>query len=155
MGQDWKGKEWTGEERNGMVLILSGFEDTGGCFWCGRPPGRGAHYCSGECKKNYYQNYNWRMASSARLINDDFTCQKCGFKGKGGVSPGGNYVFWHEGVQVHHRKPINGDYREWNVRNIQRNLITLCEKCHEKIHPGVWYKKEKQRKRFRWVHHRV
>ena len=59
----------------------------------------------------------WRFDVFAR---DHFTCQECG------DSRGGNLV-------AHHIKPF-ADYPD--LRFIISNGITLCERCHDKLHYG-------------------
>lgn len=55
---------------------------------------------------------DWDLVKKAVIIRDNYyTCQECGSK---------------ELVGVHHKNGTN--------RNDSENLVTLCQKCHDKIH---------------------
>jgi hypothetical protein len=61
----------------------------------------------------------WRTAVYQR---DNYTCQKCGAKGK---------------IQAHHRIPFSVDK---SLRLEVSNGITLCKNCHKEIHKRGGYK---------------
>lgn len=84
-------------------------------------------FCSVECKsesqKNGFYHYfytttDWMKKRSLVLIRDNFTCRACGVRTKG--------------LHVHHLIPkiTGGD-------ESLENLITLCNKCHNKIHKEI------------------
>lgn len=52
------------------------------------------------------------------LNRDSFTCQRCGTA---------------EDLEIHHIVP-----RSKGGTNTLHNLITLCQRCHEELHRGVW-----------------
>ena len=69
---------------------------------------------------------------------DDFTCQMCGIRSKKGL---GKSIT----LNAHHIKPFKDILEDNNIKNIydaydckelwdMNNLITLCNKCHKKIH---------------------
>lgn len=73
---------------------------------------------------NYVFSYNrddWELVKRAILIRDDHTCTKCGGK---------------ELLDVHHK--------DGTSRNDPDNLITLCKKCHDKIHGGAMEPKKRK-----------
>lgn len=73
---------------------------------------------------------SWPKQRLKALERDDYTCQKCGYKGKRGR--GGRWD-----VHVHHRRKIawfvNSRTKEFDEQaaNSLDNLITLCPKCHK------------------------
>ena len=82
-------------------------------------------YCSLQCKydhdKNGFDHYfyttkEWHRTRSLVLIRDNFTCKSCGSKFK-------------SKLHVHHLIP-----KVYGGDESLENLITLCNKCHRKIH---------------------
>lgn len=63
--------------------------------------------------KKYLKSPAWQKKRNARLVFDDFTCQKCGAK---------------KDLDVHHLT-----YRSIYDENVCRDLVTLCRKCHEEV----------------------
>ena len=63
-------------------------------------------------------NYEYSSRREAVLNRDNYTCQCCGRK--------------HVRLEVHHIV-----FRCMGGTDDERNLITLCEKCHKAIHDGI------------------
>ena len=68
----------------------------------------------------YQQGFNYEYSSrrEAALVRDNYTCQCCGKK--------------HVRLEVHHII-----FRCMGGSDDERNLITLCEKCHKAVHDGI------------------
>lgn len=63
-----------------------------------------------------FENPKWKALRYACFKRDDFTCCKCGIKGKK--------------IQAHHIIPVSlNPNLEW----LLNNLITLCEDCHRMV----------------------
>ena len=63
-------------------------------------------------------NYGYSSRREAVLHRDSYTCQCCGKK--------------HTRLEVHHII-----FRSKGGTDDERNLITLCEKCHKAVHDGI------------------
>ena len=63
-------------------------------------------------------NYEYSSRREAVLHRDSYTCQCCGKK--------------HVRLEVHHII-----FRSLGGSDDEKNLITLCEKCHKAIHDGI------------------
>lgn len=63
-------------------------------------------------------NYEYSSRREAVLHRDNYTCQCCGMK--------------HTRLEVHHII-----FRSKGGTDDERNLITLCEKCHKAVHDGI------------------
>ena len=63
-------------------------------------------------------NYEYSSRREAVLHRDNYTCQCCGKK--------------HVRLEVHHII-----FRSMGGTDDERNLITLCEKCHKSVHDGI------------------
>ena len=63
-------------------------------------------------------NYGYSSRREAVLHRDSYTCQCCGKK--------------HVRLEVHHII-----FRSMGGTDDERNLITLCEKCHKAVHDGI------------------
>jgi len=63
-------------------------------------------------------DYGYSSRREAVLNRDNYTCQCCGKK--------------HVRLEVHHII-----FRSMGGTDDERNLITLCEKCHKMIHDGI------------------
>ena len=72
-------------------------------------------------------DYSYSSRREAVLHRDNYTCQCCGKK--------------HTRLEVHHII-----YRSKGGTNDERNLITLCEKCHSDVHDGKLVIDKKPRK---------
>ena len=70
-----------------------------------------------ENKQNEYQEYlksdRWKRLRGLRLAKSDFLCEGCG----------------DEATQVHHKS-----YKNLFIPEEFLDLISLCEKCHQKKH---------------------
>lgn len=68
----------------------------------------------------YQQGFNYEYSSrrEAVLHRDNYTCQCCGKK--------------HVRLEVHHIV-----FRSLGGADDEKNLITLCEKCHKAVHDGI------------------
>jgi len=67
---------------------------------------------------DYPQENEWQQMREAVLERDDYTCQGCGSDVQ-------------HNAPIHHIVPLG-----CGGTNTYRNLITLCEQCHGKIHGG-------------------
>lgn len=68
--------------------------------------------------RDYPADDEWQEMREAVLERDDYTCQGCG-------------TDVERDAPIHHIVPLG-----CGGTNTYRNLITLCEKCHGKIHGG-------------------
>ena len=77
----------------------------------------------------YQQGFNYEYSSrrEAVLNRDNYTCQCCGKK--------------HVRLEVHHII-----FRSMGGTDDERNLITLCEKCHKAVHDGILILTKKPKK---------
>ncbi len=104
--------------QDGKLIILTGYEGTGKCYWCGGENKRSRHYCCKECFNNYYDSFFWLWARDKALTRENHQCQRYGSSDCSRT------------VEVHHIVPLNGSYRMWNVLNRQDNLEVLCVTHH-------------------------
>ena len=72
-------------------------------------------------------NYSYSSRREAILHRDNYTCQCCGKK--------------HTRLEVHHIV-----FRSRGGTDDEKNLITLCEKCHKAIHNGAFILIKKPKK---------
>jgi excisionase family DNA binding protein len=63
---------------------------------------------------------DWDLVKKAVIIRDNYSCQGCGGQ---------------EMLTVHHK--------DGSGRNVPENLVTLCQKCYDKIHGKPTFKPEK------------
>ena len=90
------------------------------CRWCRGPIGhRGRVYCCPECAEAFSINHFWGMASWAALKRADYRCEICASTRL---------------LEVHHKVPLEGGYRNVTCLNHQANLIALCHDCHQRTH---------------------
>jgi len=106
-------------DRYGHYYLLTGLEEKGRCFWCGINVTHGRRYCSQEHHDLYHEHFCWPAASSACLKRQGRRCGDCGKEAK---------------LLVHHKQPLDGSLRLWNILNRPENLIGLCASCHGKRH---------------------
>jgi len=112
-------------------LVLTGYEGTGRCFWCGSElNGKTKRYCRGHMQE-YYRHFYWPYASNWAIKRADRKCQNCGVKIKS--IPYG-YSGHRVNLEVHHIIPLNGDRRDFSAFNLPWNLIVLCHDCHMELH---------------------
>ncbi len=121
--------------------------------------------CNGHCEKEFIKNsiQDWSKVRSAALLRDDHTCKDCHKQykikfircyrpdylptlteiernpllAKHKTEIGGHRFVWmlvkeQIPMEVHHIIPISEGGPEFALDN----LITLCEKCHDKRHAG-------------------
>lgn len=110
--------------------VLTGYEGTGRCFWCGaKLTGKLKRYCYGHMKE-YYRHFEWGSAFRWALERAEDKCQNCG----------ANQQFIQEGwssrtnLRVHHIVPLKGESRYFSAFNLPWNLVALCHPCHLEIH---------------------
>jgi len=51
-----------------------------------------------------------------------YACEKC------------NEIFTGNNINIHHIIPLNGEDRNWNIKNRPENLLGLCKSCHIETH---------------------
>ncbi len=80
----------------------------------GTVPAESERFCS----------YFWPIVRECVLIRDDYTCAVCGVKGWDRRS-----LVWSAQMDVHHirERQDGGDHSP-------RNLVTLCNTCHKRLH---------------------
>ncbi len=136
--------DWSGKRNPRYNPDLGGITI---CDYCGkefptlRSKSQISRFCSRQCNGKYFSGPNsflWRggtstedelLRNSAKNINwrksvferDDYTCQFCGE--------------YEVELHGHHLKPWV-DHPE--DRFIVENGITLCKKCHVKLHSHIW-----------------
>lgn len=112
-------------------IVLTGFEGTGRCFWCGGYlKGKRKRYCTGHMQL-YYIHFLWTNAASWALERADHKCENCGKERE--------YIDWgwngrRINLEVHHIVPLKGDRRDFSAFNLPWNLVVLCRECHLEIH---------------------
>ena len=72
-------------------------------------------------KDPFYDSSAWLAARARVLMRDDYLCQRC--KSKGRIRCGDT---------VHHIVPLE---QAPELALTESNLVTLCRKCHEQLHP--------------------
>lgn len=132
-----------GHDSFGTYHIITGFEGTGGCFWCGGElSGRRKRYCkSGPHYYNveeevhwrqYHQHFAWSYARTWCLRRYDHHCANCGIEPRHWDRE--TYGLVGCELEVHHIIPLEGGDRGWSVYNVPWNLICFCHDCHQLIH---------------------
>jgi 5-methylcytosine-specific restriction endonuclease McrA len=116
----------------------------GNCVCCGKKlPERKRKYCRDECKFEYiretseYHVLSWAEMRDKILKRDNYTCKDCGAS---------KDAF----LEVHHVNPIHKGGPEFD----EKNLITLCIKCHDKRHKKKGrrvYLKPNEKKLETWI----
>lgn len=127
---------YTDRDSLGIFHIITGYEGTRCCFWCGEPlTGRLKRYCRAEVTdddfvedilsdnvphwKQYWRHFCYTYAAPWCLKRYDYTCANCGRYGN---------------LEAHHIIPLEGGDRAWSVYNVPWNLICFCHDCHQLIH---------------------
>jgi len=117
------------QDRYGWFTVITGYEGTGRCFWCGDDIESRRRYCSRRkgCWTRYQEHFNWGYAKALCLKRYDYKCANCGREG---------ILMSNEmtNLRVHHVIPLNGEERAVSVYNIFWNLICLCHDCHMELH---------------------
>ncbi|KAB2334268.1 HNH endonuclease [Bacillus mesophilum] len=72
---------------------------------------------------NFYKTSVWKSRREKILRRDKYCCRECKRYGKN-----------REATTVHHVNPLE-DYPQWRLESW--NLISLCGKCHEKMHDRI------------------
>ena len=91
-----------------------------GCRWCRRSlDGRRTAWCSPECTTLFEVNHFWGAAAHEALKRAHYRCSGCGTDCR---------------LEVHHRVPLEGQYRATTCFNHQENLRVLCRACHRALH---------------------
>ena len=121
---------FTQRDSFGSFTVITGFEGTGHCFWCGKEVEGRRRFCRGRtgCWTRYQEHFRWGWAASECLKRANYTCANCGIELW--------RADWHgiRRLEVHHIIPLNGEDRSVHVYNIFWNLICLCHDCHMKLH---------------------
>ena len=123
----------------GSFTVITGFEGTGRCFWCGADIKGRRRFCKhgSGCWTRYQEHFAWSYASARCLKRYDYRCANCGEKGTG-LYIGDKMI----NLRIHHIIPLNGQDRTVSVYNIFWNLICLCHNCHMKLHAVMRQSKE-------------
>jgi hypothetical protein len=114
-------------------VVLTGYEGSGGCMWCGTPL-KGKHkYCYGHMTL-YYNNFNWGYASFEAKKRAGHKCENCGVS-EHNISHYGQFNMTN--LEVHHIVPLKGEPRFFSAFNLPWNLIYLCHTCHLEVHKAM------------------
>lgn len=115
--------------------VLTGYEGTGRCFWCGGElkGSKLKRYCRGHMKE-YYRHFDWQSASRWAIERADHRCENCGVKEKP-IEWGFNS--YRINLEVHHIVPLKGNSRQFSAYNLPWNLIVLCHACHQEVHAAM------------------
>ena len=110
--------------------ILTGFEGSGRCFWCGGDlEGKAKAYCRGKHHMDeYYRHFRWSYASTWAIRRAGHKCENCG-------KLSGITFDVHARLEVHHIVPFAGRHRdEFSPFHLPWNLVVLCHDCHVLLH---------------------
>lgn len=108
--------------------VLTGFEGTGRCFWCGGElKGKLKRYCYGHMIL-YYRHFEWANARAWCCERQKGLCAVCGVYC--GYSLDGQWHSYGHSLEVHHVTPLNGSARYFTAYNLPFNLVGLCHKHH-------------------------
>lgn len=89
--------------------------------------------------KRFYKSHEWKKKRQEILERDNFECQECKKKGLVTTSSDCKTI-----LSVHHKK----HYKKYPILGLtDKNLITLCDRCHNKYHPEKLKSKEKIEKK--------
>ena len=126
----------TGRDTYGTYTIITGFERTGGCFWCGEDlKGQRRRVCGHKkgCWTAYQRHFFWLFARLGCVKRYDYHCANCGVQ-EILIFKHGYYSHGESNLEVHNIIPLEGSARAMSVFNIPWNLICLCHECHQLIH---------------------
>lgn len=70
----------------------------------------------------FYQSQRWKKKRKRILKRDKYQCQICN-----------RYGIIREAVTVHHIKELETNPE---LAMVDGNLISVCQACHNKLHPG-------------------
>ena len=136
----------TGKDTYGTFHIITGYEGTDSCFWCGTDlAGKRRRFCGGRsgCWTKYAHAFYWTDARSECLKLYDYRCANCGRDTKelydqyARPHPRGlpwSYTCIEATMEVHHIIPLEARIRQSSPFNTQWNLICLCHVCHQELH---------------------
>ena len=97
-------------------------EQDGSCWNCQKPLiGRQKRYCSRDCERAYWANFNWGTLRQWAFRRDNWTCQICRDRNEHNLR--------RPHLEADHIIPIADGGDEWDKTNIR----TLCEPCHKRI----------------------
>lgn len=107
------------------------------CFNCGKIFSRSTntfasnkkrYFCSSRCSNRIYSKENptryggtYKRRRKEIIKRDDYKCTKCNSK---------------ENLEIHHIIPII-NFEDPNDAHYDKNVITVCKKCHYKIERGI------------------
>lgn len=110
---------------------LTGFEETGRCWWCGAElTGRQRKYCRAKHRNEeghwhiYYKHFSWSYARAWCIERQEGKCANCGKED------------WSS-LEVHHIIPLEGNERQWTPFNLPWNLMGFCHECHLEAHAAM------------------
>ena len=128
-----------GQDTYGRFHIITGYEGSGACFWCGEDlEGRRRRFCGGRsgCWTKYANAFYWTYARVDCLKAYDDCCANCGLGTQElyniyAPKPN-NYLadVIEATLEVHHIIPLDGRIRQSSPFNLPWNLICLCHLCH-------------------------
>ncbi len=122
-----------GRDTYGNYAIITSFEGSGGCFWCGKDlEGKHRRFCGRRsgCWTHYQDHFFWGYARYECLEQYDWHCANCGHEGP----DGSRKISSLSRLEVHHIIPLEGEARSMSPYNLPWNLICLCHDCHQLIH---------------------
>lgn len=90
----------------------------------------------------FYLTPAWREVRRLALERDMYLCQRCMKLQEHGLLP---YAHPHRATMVHHIRPIKE--APWLALTMD-NLVSLCDECHNKLHPERGYKRQATENRF-------
>lgn len=73
--------------------------------------------------KDFYKTSKWKAKRERILKRDDYMCRECKRYGKSVLAE-----------TVHHIIPLD---QKPSLRLVSDNLLSLCNKCHEKMHDRI------------------
>ncbi len=131
--------------------VLTGYEGTGLCLWCGSELKKGLRlYCWGHGKE-YWRYFNWGSARRWCCERQHGVCANCGWH-PSLYSPDDYRYDWYEEhydiykLEAHHIVPLEGRPRYFSAFNLPWNLIGFCHDCHQEVHAIMWPPKKWSRK---------
>ena len=107
-----------------LYTVLTGYEGTGRCFWCGgKLRGKLKRYCYGHMQE-YYRHFEWTTARNWCCKRQEGLCANCS-------------VRRDYSLEVHHIVPLKGEARYFSAFNLPWNLIAFCHNCHQEVHAAM------------------
>ena len=116
----------TGHDSYGTYQIITGFEGTSGCFWCGKDlEGKRRRYCGHRsgCWTTYQNHFFWNFTRYECFKRDNYRCANCGTEAEDiplSYFPREAYTAARETqLEAHHIIPLEGRSREMSPFNLQ------------------------------------